>query len=222
MYVIRRLCRSLRAPAAPPHVFAGISSIHPAAKHIPDIADELDLAALIVAVTFFVSSRLSGVTIRSDQLVQKMNIAQDTMKDIAQERSEIKEITEPQIRVHMRMIVDQKWIEMDWFKNVKMGSGLGLEDDHSSDDSQTATSSEPDDDSNALGRSEQQRRLHQANDVEYLQPGLATMMQPKVDYLSDESLNEYEIWEAGIRRRMDRMKNASAGEGNGVDVQATG
>lgn len=218
MHVIRRLCRGLKAPAAAPHVFAGVSSILVAEKRksgSQEMPGDIVLAALISAVAFFVSSRLAGVQIKSEELVQKMNTAQATMKQLATEGFDITEIDEPQIRAHMRMIASQKWIQMDWFRNVKVGSGVHGQQSDSQSQSESDTNISHAKEVSSEFQREQPRMVFENPDVEYLQPGLGTMMQPRVDYLGDESLKAYEEWKADILRRLDDKENASGDGGLG-------
>lgn len=55
-------------------------------------------------------------------------------------------------------------------------------------------------------RKELIRQLEEEDPDDVLLPGLGTMMNDAVDYLSDERTAEYELWKADILRRIDAME----------------
>jgi len=62
-----------------------------------------------------------------------------------------------------------------------------------------------------LQRDELRKQVEEEDPDDVLLPGLGTMMNDAVDYLSDERTAEYELWKADILRRIDAM--AKGGEG---------
>ena len=214
MPVIRRLCKRLDAPAAPPHVFAGVSSIltHPQDEAgSQDSNEEFNRTALIVAVSFFVTSRLSGVTTTPEDLAQKLRIALELMHELEHEGDEIEPTSETDVRSHMRKIASPKWMNMDWFRNIQVGSGLAATEE-SSKDIEEESSRSPARDGPALPSRKRPKTSTSGRAKDFLKPGLGTMLQPKIDYLSEESLAAYGEWKDDIMRRIEVMEKAAASQ----------
>jgi origin recognition complex subunit 6 len=92
------------------------------------------------------------------------------------------------------------WLNLDWFENIVEGSGLGVKD----------ASGQAEDGEMLLARS---RSTGGNNDLR--QRGLGTMMQDRVDYLSEKKRAEYKIWKESITTRIEEMKKDIAQEDMG-------
>ena len=132
MPTIRHLCKSLGAPNAPPHVFAGVSSIltlPPPREFDPkaitvESTRNLKIPALIVAVFFIVTTRLAGIGTPADEYSRQTAKALALIKDSGAEQGDIEHSGDADVNDCMREIRDKGWNELDWFANVPMGAGL--------------------------------------------------------------------------------------------------
>ena len=132
MPTIRHLCKSLGALKAPPHVFAGVSSIltlPPPRKAnstvgATDSPRKPNIAALIVAVLFIVTTRLAGVATPADEYTRQTAEALAFLKGNGVERGEQGDSGEADVNDCMREIRDKGWTELDWFTNIPIGGGL--------------------------------------------------------------------------------------------------
>ena len=208
MPVIRRLCRKLGTPGAPHHVFAGVSSIFTfiQADGSSSVQHDIKIPALIIAIYFFTTARLIGVEIKSEQLVHQMTEALTLMKEIAEQGIDLEVVTEMEVRTHMRQVALQKWVEMDWFRNIKLGSGIGANKDEEEVVSIHSASESDEQDVILPGRKSSKMSLEKSG-KQYLQPGLGTMMQERVDYLSDEHNRDFQEWKTDIMLRIREMQS---------------
>lgn len=203
--------------AAFPSVMAGVSSCLtlPAPKPKDGGSDDNargSAPALIGAIYLFVRTRLVGKELDGSGYVSAkrklLRILEDARSDeelraslLAKSKGQSEDFsdwvaaTNKDLESWMLKIVDEGWLELDWFSNVVQGAGLGCGDivdnavgasgdtDHSPD--QTIVSNDG------------------------LQSGLGTMIQPSLDYLSEKKKGEYLIWKAGIMARIDEIQTRS-------------
>ncbi|KAL8672783.1 MAG: hypothetical protein Q9168_002777 [Polycauliona sp. 1 TL-2023] len=213
MKAIRGLCKHVDAPAATPHVFAGVSSILTIPAPNQESMSEQDLErlrgwgieSLIVAVYLLVRTRLSGVHTGSSAFLEQRDRALAVLNQL-QNGGEPSEAAGPESVISwMSEIKRGRWTELDWFENVGQGAGLGV-DEAKVTDVDDSDRGDSDVDESVVHRRRESRRDSQ--EKSYLQPGLNTMMQDRVDYLSDEKRADYQIWKKGILARIDRMEKA--------------
>lgn len=198
MSVIRQLCKGFAAPAAPPHVFAGVSSINSSIKSIHGTGTEsigVKLPALLVAVFLVVYTRLSGVETPTDEYSRRIRLALATVGESVDGNADIENVGEEDVNLCMRKIGEQQWTRMDWFANIPIGSGVGEPGDESGP---TEIQVETDIEDDLLVVNRRVKGWPVVSEKEYLQPGLGTMMQDKVDYLSDERRRDYQHWKKDI------------------------
>ena len=134
MPVIRLLCQKLGAPAAPHHVFAGVSSIltHPAPMESITTGTLIDatkkIPALIMVVFFTVYARLTAMETPvekfMDQKKKGFEILEEYMGQHALKGVNIEDEDFEELILAFR---DRGWTEMDWFENITQGAGLGLD-----------------------------------------------------------------------------------------------
>ncbi|KAL8894303.1 MAG: hypothetical protein Q9192_004433, partial [Flavoplaca navasiana] len=210
---IRRLCKQLGAPAATPHVFAGVSSILTFPAPNQDAMTEKDLERLrslsieplIVGVYTLVRTRLSGVEMDPSTFLEQSATALSILSQLRSEGGTSTIIDPKSVIEWMQEIKRGCWTDLDWLKNIEEGNGLGFDGAESThlEDSDAGISDEGEP---AIPGSHKSRR-HEA-EKPYLQPGLNTMMQARVDYLSDEKRADYRVWKKGILARIDRIEKA--------------
>lgn len=228
MKAIRGLCKQLGAPAAPPHVFAGVSSILTTSPPYQQSMTENDLErlrslsveSLIVAVYMLVRTRLSGVETDPSTVSEQRDTALTVLIQVRNGEETSTAIDPTSVMDWMQEIRRGRWTELDWFSNVTVGAGLGLDDPEATHPIDSDRGDSDDDEPVAHGK---RAAREYGAEKPYLQPGLNTMvcrwysygakadlcqMQARVDYLSDEKRAEYQIWKKGILARIDRMEKA--------------
>ncbi|KAI4284553.1 MAG: hypothetical protein L6R38_001319 [Xanthoria sp. 2 TBL-2021] len=213
MKAIRGLCKQVGAPAAPPHIFAGVSSILTISPPNQDSMTENDLErlrslsveSLIVAVYIFVRTRLSGVKTDPSTFSSQRDTALTVLSQLRDGGETSAAIDSTSVHEWMQEIKRGRWTELDWFANVGEGAGLGLDDAEATHVNESDRGDSDDDEPVVHGNRE--GRGH-GPEKPYLQPGLNTMMQDRVDYLSDEKRADYQIWKKDILARIDRMEKA--------------
>lgn len=214
---IRALCQESKAPAAAPHILAGVTTIltlpSPSVSGNRDHSteDKKDkLPALIAAVYFFVRTRLSGKeTDGRDYAAQRREVL-NTLTHL-RENTELEakiqvkfnegdvwegweKISSKDINSWLLEISTRGWLKLDWFENIVEGAGLEVQNDsgldvHDSDGTNQPVEGDIDDKS-------------------ILQTGLGTMMQDRVDYLSERKRQEYRAWKEGILLRIEEIESA--------------
>ena len=207
MPVIRRLCKRLGTPGAPHHIFAGVSSIITSiqAGEPTNVLHDIKIPALIIAIYFFTTARLAGVEIKSEKLVHQMAQALILIEECAEQGVELEVVSEMDVRAHLRRVALEKWVEMDWFRNIELGSGIEANGD-GADLASNPSPSENDEQDIVLPGRRRLRANPEEPDKEYLRPGLGTMMQEKVDYLSDEHERDFQEWKMDITLRIREME----------------
>lgn len=205
------------APAAIPSVLAGVTSCLTLPSPIPTERgkhgkegeqDEIfKTPALIAAVYFFVRTRLLGREVdgksysaekrgvldilesaRKDEEM-KAGIAAKT-KGKEAEWEDWSAVKSKDVDTWLMKISTKGWLELDWFQNVVLGSGLGVNGDVVVDDE-------------ADKEGQEEGRERDGKDV--LQAGLGTMMQDRVDYLSERKRQDYKLWKEGIMARIEEL-----------------
>ena len=176
MPAIRQLCKRMEAPAAPHHIFAGVSSILSAQKVVSKYkatANAVKTPALIVAVFILATTRLSGAEMPASEYQRQRAQGLQTLYELAGEEMPIEGVGNLDVDNCMRQIRDQGWTEMDWFENIPAGAGLDISDgmDEDADDNEDTAEGE---------KLLPMLRKHVGKvglaEADYLQPGLGTMV----------------------------------------------
>ena len=179
MPTIRQLCQRLGAPKAPPHVFAGVSSILTlpppreagSTARLADSSRKVKVPALIIAVLFIVTTRLAGVETRADVYPRQRAEALALLKDSSPEQVDREPVDDTDVNDCMREIRDKGWTELDWFANIPVGGGLitvGAEDYEDASAAEEGTQE-------TLLPSKSTNDLRGSNN-DYLRAGLGTMV----------------------------------------------
>jgi len=138
MPLVRYICKALGAPAAPHHVFAGVSSIltlpapNQENRRIErDPVEQVNVAALVIAVYVLVYTRLSGVSMTPEEFIRQRTAAIEAiqgsgLQEAVDEASDTSDVA-ARVNTWMREVSSNGWTELDWFANVPEGCGLSLE-----------------------------------------------------------------------------------------------
>lgn len=196
MPVIRDMCRKLNAPATPHHIFAGVSSILSSDNGPANI----NVPALTVILYILVLTRLTGVETEPAEYLRRKEIGLAALQEAMAKRNVELDCDQTDIDDCMRQVSKYRWTDMDWFRNVDVGSGLGGEDDEEED--------VDDDDGDEKGPifPVQSEGLNGMEEEDYLQAGLGTMMDDRVDYLSLERRRSYQRWKTEKLLQIDELE----------------
>lgn len=245
MPLIRQLCAALEAPAAAPHVYAGVQSVlkaqeDAAAAASPSLArrrgvqkkgvlekrvEEGDVPALVVVVLMYAITRLSGKATNAREHQARRKKAVDVLVwcEACEGKGE-----EELVDAVDGLLVEAKergWLEMEWFGNIVEGSGLeingGVADEDEDVEMEDARAPRRSGATSANAYTPLKKR-RVGEDVGNLQAsvsqgGLGTMMQDKVDYLSEARRAEFLSWKAGILKRVEQIERE---DGQAMDVSA--
>lgn len=171
MPAIRQLCKQMSTPAAPHHIFAGVSSILSSLDTVD--ASELNIPALIVALFSLVATRLEGVRKQPKEYSERIARAVNALNNSVGDAVKHKNIEEADVDNCMKEIRDHEWTKMDSFRNIPVGEGLG------GDEAETADSDSDEDDMDDIQLLPAKRRkldTTQPANENYLQAGLGTMV----------------------------------------------
>ena len=176
------------APAAPHHIFAGVSSILASQKQ----QSEVKIPALIVAVYILVTTRLAGTETVPDEYQVRRNLALEIVKDAARKDEVDIKVDNADIDKCMHEFKDQKWTQMDWFGNITPGAGVDLDERE-----KNSAEDEYDDDEADEGDILPLTRIvigkQDSLEQDYLQAGLGTMVRlPFLSYAIIFLANECE------------------------------
>lgn len=203
MPVIRQLCNKMGAPAAPHHIFAGISSILASQEQ----HSAVKIPALIVAVYILVTTRLAGTETAPEEYQNRRTHALEIINDAARKNETYMEAGNVDIDNCMREVKDQKWTRMDWFENITPGSGVGL-DQGAEDDVEDGPGDDEADEGGLLPVTRRTIGRRDSLEQDYLQAGLGTMMRDQVDYLSNDRRRDYQVWKKDILIRIEELENS--------------
>ncbi|KAI4259201.1 MAG: hypothetical protein LQ352_000875 [Teloschistes flavicans] len=215
MPVIRALCKRLGVSAATPHVFAGVSSVltlpppnypNPSNDQILRLR-QLSVEALIVAVYIHVQTRRSGSGLDTKDYALQRDKALAIISELREGGDKFVTLQSGLVNEWLDEVNKGCWIELDWFTNVEEGVNMGAKGSQA-DGSDKHDSCHTDDDEGYVTRN---RRLDwQVEEASFLQPGLGTMMQDKLDYLSDEKRAEYQRWKKGFLARIEQKEKTQS------------
>lgn len=207
MPAIRVLCEELGAPAAPPHIYAGVSSIltlqapvqkvdNPAKNEKEQrqskvrqakgpIQGDTKIPALIVAVSLLVYTCLSGKSTPPAEYARRKLLSLNALRghvpqaavapagagqETQNKLDDRNNVSEPaDVDAWFREIRDRGWTQLDWFKNVGQGAGLGVDEKGPATDNEAE---EEEEDSWTVRKGFGDN----AEEKEYLQAGLGTMV----------------------------------------------
>jgi origin recognition complex subunit 6 len=202
MPLIRRLCQTFSTPLLAPHVYTGLCVVLSLANLEYSQGDEdhtyrNDVAGLTLALFFMVLSRMQRGKVSRESYLADCNSACAVAKGQDIDTG----ITKQHVDDWIKQISSEEWASgQEWWSSVPEGvfDRVGkppaeeLEEDH---------------DVELVSRKKRRvREKETEQDPEgTLLPGLGTMMQESIDWLSEDRRAEYLDWRAGIAKRLDRM-----------------
>lgn len=170
------------APAAPHHIFAGVSSILASQQQ----QSTIKILALVVAVYVLVTTRLAGTETAPDEYGARRTLALEVVKDATRKGEADMQVGSIDVDDCMREVKDQKWTQMDWFRNITPGLGVGLAA-AAEDDADEGSSDDNEDEGDFLPLTRQSLGRRDSLEQDYLQAGLGTMVSVSLDFLAYHS-----------------------------------
>jgi len=205
---IRLICKELDTPKAISHVYVGVESVWLLPCPNPgrtDMPMEGKLPALVAAIWSFVVGRLSKEPMKpveeaeqSRQVFKLLNGLREN-EEVVKRTGEGEEnwegwenLTAAHHKAWVRE-VNNFWLDMDWFNNISVGSGVSREVDDEDEDS---TGDEDDVSSEELLRL---RKREIANN-----PGLGRMVDLRFE-VNDENTYAYEKWKQAMLKKIAEL-----------------
>ncbi|TKA75106.1 hypothetical protein B0A49_02381 [Cryomyces minteri] len=184
----------------------------PAPAPAPPAIDEATIPALILVIYFYTARRQAGFDVSPESYQTQKSTAMVAMCELAagqaQSAAEMSRAVEAlMLRAH------EEWLDMEWFSNVPEGDAyIDAEVEKNDGDGD----GEDDEERGARTRAQVPRTPLRTRRVKGggegnaagLQAGLGTMFQDRLDWLSEGRREEYEVWKAGVLRRVEGMERA--------------
>ena len=207
------------ATAAPHHIFAGVSSILASQQQ----QSTIKILALVVAVYVLVTTRLAGTETAPDEYRALRTLALEIVKNATRQDEADMQVGNSDIDDCMREVKDQKWTQMDWFRNITPGLGVGSAA-AAEDDADEGSGDDNADEGVFLPLTRRSLGRRDSLEQDYLQAGLGTMvrialpflayhsllthlqMRDQVDYLSDNRRLEYQAWKKIILMQIEELE----------------
>ena len=214
------------APAAPHHIFAGVSSILASQQQ----QSTIKIPALVVAVYVLVTTRLAGTETAPDEYRATRALALEIVKDATSDDEANMQVGNSDVDNCMREVKNQEWTQMDWFRNIAPGLGVSLA---AADDGDEGSGDDNADEGAFLPLTRRGLGRRGSLEQDYLQAGLGTMvrfsllflgyhsllthiqMRDQVDYLSDNRRLEYQAWKTNILKQIEELEK---GQGTNVEL----
>ncbi|KAK5018260.1 hypothetical protein LTR60_001576 [Cryomyces antarcticus] len=185
----------------------------PAPAPAPPAIDGATIPALVLVIYFYTARRQSGLDVSPESYQTQKSTAMAAMREL--HTGQAQSVAEMSRAVEVLMLrAHEEWLDMEWFSNVPEGdpyTDAEMENDEDGDGD-----GENDEEGGARARAQVPRtplRTRRARDggernAAGLQAGLGTMFQDRLDWLSEGRREEYEVWKAGILRRVEGMERA--------------
>ena len=199
MPIIRHLCKMLGAPAAPRHIFAGVSSILFSHNRPANV----NIQALIITIYILVLNTLTVAETEPAEYLQRRETVSATLREALTQRGLEVEYDQDDIDDCMRQVSKYDWTDMDWFGNIEVELGHGGQEDGEELD----WADDVDDEEGHVVPIQPKRLVSMdLEEKDYLQAGLGTMMDDRVDYLSDAKRRSYERWKMDTLLQIDELE----------------
>jgi origin recognition complex subunit 6 len=217
MPLIRRLCTTFNTPMLPPHVYTGacvvlkLAGLWPPSE--PDQEDDFrsTVAAMTIAIYFMVLTKMQQGKITREVYLDRCEKAVEVAAEIGSGSFNKDAVDE-----WIKKMNDKGWCRaQDWWDSVPEDV-MDVVEPHAGN-----AENYMDGQDDAVGSKRKRRRLmedDQAGDDKdgVLLPGLGTMMQDAVDFLSEERTLAYLEWKKEIIERMQYMEK---GKGRAVSAR---
>jgi len=216
---IRHLCMTFEVPEAVAHTFVAVATLLQADSYISnsplaaarsqgrnstDITrvhntEEGKIAGLVIAVLCVVIERITGETLNEEgkQLAVRELVALRKPGVTARKLGEV--IGHIESYLHEE---SKGWMDMEWWKNISVSEDVEMEDSlgGENEDQEMRT------DTTSGSRSRTAYKPFEGG----LQGGLGTMMQDRIDWLSEERRQEYVEWKAGMMEKIEQIERQQA------------
>ena len=190
------------------------------------------IPALLIVLTLYTLSKLSGKAIDVDEFRIQRAMGIQAARRMEEGFLPSDEELMRDIEGFMKAAVAEGWLEGEWYLRVEADEGQEArvtEDDGESNEGEDQDESARGGVSRRTGRLAKtplrRKEKHGARGYEGdeesaagLQPGLGTMFQDAIDWLSAERRAEYRVWEREIRARIQEMEKIDAGREKGNAV----
>ncbi|MCJ1380458.1 hypothetical protein MMC17_003563 [Xylographa soralifera] len=207
MPAIHKLCRSTGMVAAPPHVFVGMATAIELFSTLPansELKDKLSprpesLLALLVAVYLYVTFRSFGGQVTALRLDTE---ARNALEILGRPEKELGNKLPAELQDVHRWIVafqDNGFLEMDWIQNVPKA----IPTEHNLEPALASTDE-------CLGIQNLRGEADESEGGSTLLPGLGTMMQDKVNLVTQAKRSEYDAWKSQMISRISEMEAEEA------------
>ena len=216
MPLIRRLCTVFTAPLLPPHVYTGTCVVLKLAKLWPVVGleheDELriSITAMTIAIYFMVLTKMQRGKMTPELYVDRCGKAVDVAVEMGSGS-----FNKDAVDDWIKKMNDKGWCrQQDWWDGVPED----VMDVEGQDNGRDDVAEEDD----VVGSKRKRRRLLVEDDQTegdkegVLLPGLGTMMQDAVDFLSEERTLNYLEWKEEV---LGRIKQMEKGKGRMVSVR---
>ena len=204
MPLIRRFCGEFDTAQMPPHVYTGVCVImklaqvkcSPSKSGMVDVEAKTEISALVIATFLLVMTRM-----------QKGEMTTEVYERTCQKAIEI---AEPETTENFQTLVEG-WIrrmsQEDWCQGQEWWSSVPEEVMERADKGTSLV--EDEDDILQAQKHQRRQRLQENQEIDpdgVLLPGLGTMMQDAVDWLSEEKQQSYVTWRDDILKRIDEIE----------------
>lgn len=216
MPLIRRLCTRFTTPLLPPHVYTGTCVVLKLAKLWPVVGPEhedelrISITAMTIAIYFMVLTKMQRGKMTPEMYVDRCGKA----LDVAVENGSIS-FSKDTVDGWIKKMNDKGWCrQQDWWDSVPED----IMDVEAQDNGREDVAEEND----VVGSKRKRRRLLMEGDQTegdkegVLLPGLGTMMQDAVDFLSEERTLNYLEWKEEV---LGKIKQMEKGKGRMVSVR---
>ncbi|KAF2160690.1 hypothetical protein M409DRAFT_70233 [Zasmidium cellare ATCC 36951] len=177
--------------------------------------------ALLIALQLFTAARMKGVEVEDEEIKAMKKTATEAVKTVCRDKKDslpedlgagLKKL-DSNIDFYMLEAEDSGWLDMEWFQNIPEGQDLEpeIEDSEENDDEDVLVTSKKRPYKTPLQRKEKhggKAAFDLEDDVGAagLLPGLGTMFQPTIDWLSDERRRDFVQWKKGILKEINAME----------------
>ncbi|KAK4501290.1 hypothetical protein PRZ48_007097 [Zasmidium cellare] len=177
--------------------------------------------ALLIALQLFAAARMKGVKVEDQEIKIMKKTAIEAAKTFCENKKEslpegleegLKKLAS-NIDFYMLEAEDSGWLEMEWYQNIPQTQDEEpeIEESEEEDDEDLLVTPKKRPYKRPLQRKEKhggKAALDFEDDVGAagLLPGLGTMFQPSIDWLSDERRRDYAQWKKGIMKEINAME----------------
>jgi len=218
MPAIHKLCRATGAVTAPPHVFVGMATAielfanSPRTSKLNDKSSALpkSLLSLLVAIYLYVKFRSSGGQITAVRLDTEARNALEILDQPDNQGNDKSSGELQDIHGWIAAFQDIGFLEMDWIQNVPKA----VAKEHVAKSSLANTDE-------SVGIQSLRGDTNKSEGAYTLLPGLGTMMQDKLNFITQAKRSEYADWKSRILSHIRGMEEVQAGRCDGTELVAT-